>query len=351
MRRFIFQTFRPISFVSWIPAFVGSLLAHNFGWHVLTTSLGVVASVGLTNAFNNVVDRRIDSLNPLKDTLAVIRPVSALIVVLVVSPFLALLLRETGYDYRLLSVLFYGGVFYNLALGRVRIVKRLVVATIVSATSVLAASSYPPLLLAWAGLVWCYIYQRETKKDNDDFAEDNMRRFLSFRQLTVDWWFALAPLVGVTAYLAGVWANGATPDSSDLVIAMGIALTIISYAVIRSRNGWYKVKLHGNVLVGVAGLSLALSGLMPPFANGAVKILVIFNLATIFVRAISLRSVDLKPIAGFHDAWLWASLFVLVMARYQSLSASCSVLTALVLGLVFFREARRLKVCRLSPAP
>ena len=352
MRRFLFQTVRPISFVAWIPAFVGSLLAHNFSWHVLTTCFGVMVAVGLANAFNNVVDRKIDRHNQSKDTLAVTKPVMALFVVLIMAPFLALALRETGYDYRLLSVLFYTSVFYSLVFSRLRAVKRLVVATIVAATAFLAVDSYPPQLWLWACLVWVFIFLRETRKDKADLVEDTLKRFRSWHHLTADWWFVLAPLVGAAIYLVAVCLNGHRPDESDEAIAMGVALTVLAYALIRIRNGWYKVKLHGNVVIGIAGLALALSGLMPPFATGAVKLLVIFNLASIFVRAICLKSVDLRPLANLHDAWLWASLLLLAMSRYQSFPVTCSLLAVLLLIAVFAREFHRLKLYRLSlPAP
>ena len=308
-----------------------------------------MVAVGLANAFNNVVDRKIDRHNQTKDTLAVTKPVMALFVVLVMAPFLALVLRETGYDYLLLSILFYASVFYSLAFGRIRIVKRLVVATIVAATAFLAVNSYPPQLWLWACLVWVFIFLRETRKDKADLVEDTLKRFVSWRQLMADWWFALAPLVGATIYLAAVCLNGHRPDENDMAIALGVALTVLAYALIRARNGWYKVRLHGNVVIGIAGLTLALSGLMPPFATGAVKLLVIFNMASIFVRAICLKSVDLRPLANLHDAWLWASLLILAMSRYQSFSVTCSLLAVTVLAIVFFKEFHRLKLYRLSP--
>lgn len=339
MKKLLLQTARPITLVAWIPPFVGSLLGGGIGWHTLTACLGTMVAVGVVNIHNNQADRKIDQYNQAKDTLAVHYPVRNHQLVTAGAPLLALLLRQTGYSYLLLSALFYTGVFYNYFLGRIPVVKRLVVAAVVGATCLLAVELFNPLVWGWTALVGAFIYFRESRKDRTDAKEDNARRFFK-RNGPIDPWCIGAPLVGGAVYLATTVLLGIRPTGFHLVITLGQALAIFSFMQIRARHGCYKMWFPHRIIAGQSGLTLALAGLMPPFGEGIMPI-VVFNLATIYVRSCLPTSVNLRWWANLHDAYLWASLVWLAMLGPGVFSPALVVTSLIMFVGVFVWEFYR----------
>jgi len=255
------------------------------------------------------------------------------------GPILALLLRQTGYSYLLLSTLYYSGVFYNYFLGRVPIVKRLAVATIVASTSLLAADRLNPALWVWASVVGLFIYHREAGKDRADALEDAMARFFR-RDAPVDSWCIIAPFMGGLIYVLTTLALGVSLTSTHLVISLGTALTIFSFMQIRARHGWYRMRFPHRLIAGQSGLTLALAALMPPFAHGILPI-VVFNLATIYVRSCLTARANVNWWANLHDAYLWASLLWLAMLGPGVFSVSTVAISMIVLIAVFVWEFQR----------
>jgi hypothetical protein len=304
-----------------------------------------MVAVGLINTHNNQTDRQIDRHNQSKNTLAIHHPVRNHQVVTVGGSVLALLLRQIGYSYLLLSTLYYVGVFYNYFLGRVPILKRLAVAIVVAATSFLAIDHSNALVWIWAGAVGLFIYCREVGKDRADAQEDAMARF--FRMgAPVDSWCIIAPFAGVVIYITATLLLGVKPTSTHWVISLGTALTIFSFMQIRARHGWYRMRFPHRLIAGQSGLTLALAALMPPFATGILPI-VVFNLATIYVRSCLPARSNVSWWANMHDAWLWASLVWLAMLGPGVFSLSAITLSLVVLVTVFVWEYRRTR--RLQP--
>lgn len=339
--RLLLQTARPITLVAWIPPFVGSLLGGSLSWDTLTACIGTMVMVGLINTHNNQTDRRIDQHNKLKDTLAVLHPVRNHQVITVSAPLFALLLRQTGYNYLLLSVLFYVGVFYNYSFGRVPIVKRLVVALVVAATSLLAVNSPTALVWVWTAVVAVFIYCRETTKDRADAREDELVRFFK-RNAPIDIWCVAAPFVGAALYLAVVLLLGVSISGTHLVIALGQGLTIFSFMQIRARHGWYRMSFPHRLIAGQSGLTLALAALMPPFAEKILP-LVVFNLATIYCRSCLSVRANVCWWANLHDACLWASLIWLAMVGSGIFSLALALLSLALLASVFVWEFNRIR--------
>lgn len=339
MKRFLFQTARPITLLAWIPPFVGSLLAGSLGLHTLTACIGAIVAIGLINIHNNQVDRGIDRHNPAKDTLALLKPLKNHELVMVVAVVVGLFLRSTGYDYLLLSILFYTGIFYNYVLGRVPILKRLVVAVVVGATSLLAVTVPNVWVYLWATAVGGFIFYRETNKDRADAQEDNMARFFKLNA-TVDYWCIAAPIVGILIYLGATLALGVTLGAINFVLSLGQALTIFSFMQIRARHGWYRMRFPHRLIAGQAGLVLALAGLMPPFAENILPI-VVFNMVTIYIRSCLPAKANISWWANLHDGYLWASLIWLAMLGPSVFSHSAVALSFIVLVTVFVWEYRR----------
>jgi len=288
-----------------------------------------MVAVGLTNTHNNQTDRKIDSQNKAKDTLAIRHPIRNHQVVTASAPVLALLLRQTGYSFLLLSVLFYTGTFYNYFLGRIPIVKRIVVAVVVGATSLLAVHVFNPLVWGWTATVGVFIYCRESGKDRADVKEDRSKRFFK-KTSPIDAWCIAAPFIGAAIYLVATLLLGVRPGGFHIVVTLGQALAIFSFMQIRARHGWYRMWFPHRLIAGQSGLTLALAGLMPPFGEGILPI-VVFNLATIYVRSCLPVSANLRWWANLHDAYLWTSLVWLAM-----LGPGVFSLTLIVISLVMF---------------
>lgn len=338
MKQFVLQTVRPITFCAWLPPFVGSLLGGSLSWHTLTACLGTMLAVGLVNIHNNQTDRKIDRLNWAKDSLAVHRPLQNHQLIIIGGPALALLLRQVGYNYLLLSVLFYVGVFYNYIFGRVPVAKRIIVAAVVATTSFLAVSSPNPWVWLWTVAVGIFIYGRETGKDRADAQEDKLARF--FRQAPIDWWCISAPFIGIVVYLATSLGISAELKATHAVVSLGTALTIFSVMQIRARHGWYQMWFPHHLIAGQSGLTLALAALMPPFATGILPI-VVFNLTTIYARSCLPARANLKWWANLHDAYLWTSLIWLAMIGPGVFSLALTLVSIVLLIFVFVWEYRR----------
>lgn len=339
--KLLLQTARPITLFAWIPPFVGSLLGGGLSPHTLTACLSTVMAVGLINIHNNQTDRRIDRHNVVKDTLALRSPIRNHQLVTVYGASLAIVLRQVGYNYLLLSVLYYVGVFYNLVLSRLPVVKRVVVALTVAATSFLAVDKPNLYIWLWAIATGTYIYLRESRKDRADAREDQMVRFFK-RDTPVDLWCILAPFAGVATYLGSAKSVGAVLTATHLVVSLGIALTIFSFMQIRARHGWYKMWFPHRLIAGQSGLTLALAALMPPFAYGIMPI-VVFNLTTIYVRSCLPARINLKWWANLHDAYLWASLVLLAMAGPGVFSLAAVIVSLLLLAAIFLWELQRIR--------
>ena len=298
-----------------------------------------MVAVGLINTHNNQTDRRIDRHNPLKDTLAMQHPVRNHQVVTASGSILALLLRQIGYNFLLLSTLYYVGVFYNYFLGRVPVVKRLAVAIVVASTSFIAADRPNLALWVWASAVGLFIYCREVGKDRADAQEDTMARF--FRKgAPADSWCIIAPFMGGLIYATTTLALGVSLTSTHLVVSLGIALTIFSFMQIRARHNWYRMRFPHRLIAGQSGLTLALAALMPPFAQGILPI-VVFNLTTIYVRSCLTTRANVSWWANLHDAYLWASLLWLAMLGPGVFSVSTFTISVIVLIAVFAWEFQR----------
>lgn len=341
MWQLLMATVRPISLLAWIPVVVGSWLTDSLGCPTAIASVGAVLALSLINLHNNQTDRKLDRLNLAKKTLAVKYPLIGWQLVLFLAPIGAIVLRQVGYNYLLLSVIFFVGIGYNYWLGRLPIIKRIVVATEVAALAFLSVERTTPHLWLLASFIWLFIYVRETRKDQADLQEDKMGKFLRLRGALVDYWCLSAPFLGSAIYLAASLFLERRFSAQQLVISLGTALTIFSFMQIRSRHGWYKMPFPHRLIAGQAGLSLALSALMPPFARGLLMVIVLFNLISIYLRSsLSLRA-NLSWLANLHDGYLWASLIIQAMISANSFPSSLVTTSILLMTLIFIWERYR----------
>ena len=166
-----------------------------------------------------------------------------------------------------------------------------------------------------------------------------MARFFR-RDAPVDSWCIIAPFMGGLIYVLTTLALGVSLTSTHLVISLGTALTIFSFMQIRARHGWYRMRLPHRLIAGQSGLTLALAALMPPFAHGILPI-VVFNLATIYVRSCLTARANVNWWANLHDAYLWASLLWLAMLGPGVFSVSTVAISMIVLIAVFVWEFQR----------
>jgi len=341
MWNWIKGTVRPIALLAGFPVVIGALLGHvHLGWDIVYAIGSAMLGVGFANAFNSLVDRHIDRLNPAKKFLAQVSPVAAWYGVLFLLPPLAFFLRSNSYNHRLFAIVYFTSFIYSYALGRVRVVKRIVVAACIAATAFLYVPT--PNLAVWlfAGLACVCFYIRERHKDQQDKVEDNAVRFnWSFRRL--DLWYITAPLSAVAIYLLSLTTAGNRIDLTEAVICFGIALSVWSYIQIRYRYRWYKMPLVHQVTSGRLGAVIALVGLMPSFVNPAFILVVLWNVATIEHRSFLTRAFAVERLAVLHDSWLWASLPVLAMTK-----VGCRpelMVASLAIGcIVYYRERSRI---------
>lgn len=342
MWKWITGTIRPIALLAGMPVIIGALLAHkHIGWDIVFAVAAAMLGCGFANAFNALSDRQIDRSNPAKKFLAQVSPLAAWYSVLFLLPPLAICLRANSYNHRLFAVMYFLSFLYSYAFGRVRIVKRIVVAAIIATTTFLYVPA--PNLPVWlfAGLAFLAFFYRESKKDAQDKKEDDAVRF-SWNIRNIEAWCVCAPLLAVTIYWGSLTAAGARIDLAEMVIAFGIALSVWSYIQIRYRYKWYRMRLAHQTMAGRLGVVIAVVGLMPSFVTPAFILVVLWNVTTIVYRSFLGKTFAYQQIASIHDGWLWASLPILAMTKvgYSPILAAF----ALAIGCaVFFRERIRLR--------
>lgn len=318
--KFLLGTVRPISLLAWIPVVVGACLAGSFNWGILFGSVGAILSVGWINSFNNVTDRRIDRLNPAKETLAATNPVKAYDVTLYILPGIAVMLRQLEYNNVLLAALFYLGYWYSYLFGRIPYLKRIVVAACVAGTSFMLAERYPPEFWMWVISAFAYILVRETRKDKADVLEDQERRFVYAKK--VDGWCIAAPLLGAAIFLGTVGFVKRSLNPADFAIAFGITVAIWSYIQIRVKDGHYRMKFSHRTPAGRMGIVVALVGLMPAFASVPLLLVVWINSVSILYRSYLPSRFARQHLAIVHDAALWGSLPIIAACRIGVLTPS-----------------------------
>lgn len=332
MRSWIAETIRPISFLVAIPVFLGALLSGtHMDYHIVFAMLGGILASGFANAFNSLVDRRVDRLNPQKRTLAMKHPVAAWYGVLFLLPPLAFCLRYSQYHHVLLSLLFYLSFLYSYTFGNVPVVKRLAVAAVVASTVFLYAATFTWELWLLAGLTFAFIYYRESRKDRDDRQEDEMLKFAWRGKLKLDWWCVVAPLLGAAIYLLCFPLVDSRISAAEAAVALGIMISVWAYIQIRYKYRHYRMRMLHRTSGGRLGVVIAMVGLMPSFVNPLFVMLVTANSASILYRSY-LGRLLFQRVAIAHDALLWASLPLLVMTKvgYNPLLVVAAALLAII---------------------
>lgn len=318
--KFLLGTVRPISLLAWIPVVAGACLAGSLGWGVLYGSIGAILSVGWINAFNNVIDRHIDRLNPAKKTLAATNPVKAYEVALYLLPGITVMLRQLEYNNVLLAMLFYLGYWYSYLFGRVPYLKRIVVATCVAGTSFMLAAQYPPQFWMWVMSAFAFIFIRESGKDKADMVEDKQFRFVYPQK--IDWWCITAPVLGAVLFLGCLIAAGQPIGLDDIALATGVTIAIWSYIQIRVVYGQYHASFRHRTPAGRMGMVVALVGLMPAFVSTPLLLVVWINSVSILYRSYLPSRFARQLMAIVHDAALWGTLPIIAACRIGTLAPS-----------------------------
>lgn len=342
MWRWIVGTVRPVAFFAGIPVVIGALVSGTqIRWNIIYAVGAAMLGLGFANSFNSIVDRYIDRLNPAKKTLAVKRPLAAWYGVLFLLPVLAFCLRSNNYNHCLFAILYYLCFLYSYWFGRVRLLKRVTVAAIVALTSCLYVQTFNLALWIFASLVFLYNFIRESNKDKKDRREDELMRFY-WKGSPVDCWCLGAPFLAVGIYISCLVSNRHPIDLTEAVISFGISISVWSYVQIRYRYKQYKMRLLHQSTGGRLGAVIALVGLMPSFVTPAFILVVLWNTSSIVYRSFLNKKFAFQGIAVLHDAWLWASLPVLAMAKtgYEPVL----LVTSVVIGcMVYIHENRRLR--------
>jgi len=313
-------------------------------WDIVFAFGAAMLGVGFANSFNSLIDRFQDRLNPNKHTLAMEKPVTAWYGVLFLLPILAICLRSNAYNHRLFAILYYLCFAYSYSLGRVRVLKRVVVAAIIALTSLLYAQTYSLALWLFASFAFVYFFIRETGKDRADKEEDNLVRF-KWQNARIDWWCISAPFLVVGIYLGCLYWARQSIGLTDAVVSFGMGVSAWSYVQIRYRYRHYHMHLLHQTTGGRLGAVIALVGLMPTFVTPAFVLVVLFNTCTIVYRSFLNKGFTFERIAVAHDAYLWASLPLLVMAKVGFQPAL--VCLSIAIGtFTYLRESRRLCIIR-----
>ncbi|MFA7243803.1 MAG: UbiA family prenyltransferase [Patescibacteria group bacterium] len=348
MRDWIKGTVRPISFLAVVPVLLGAIVSGTrMDHHIAYALLGAILAVGFANSFNIVIDRKIDKHNPDKKTLAIRQPVRAWYGVLFLLPPLAFCLRNCQFNHILLSILFYLSCLYSYLYGNVPVLKRISVAAIVAATAFLDVERFNLAVWVLAVVIFAFIYWRESHKDSDDRKEDTEMKFAWIRTgITLNWWLVTAPIAGAAIYLSCLVATGKPISTADIALALGIAISIWSYVQIRSKYHLYKVRLAHGAPAGRLGIVVSMVGLMPSFVNPLFLAIVVVNCASIIHRSFR-GQIPFHTGSIAHDAYLWASLPLMAMAKvgYHPLLLAASIL----LASVTCANMHRLK-CATTPA-
>lgn len=316
MRKWIAETIRPISFLVVIPVLLGTIVSGTrMDYHIIYALLGGILATGFANSFNSLVDRKVDRLNPAKKTLALRSPVSAMYGVLFILPPLAFCLRYSQFNHVLLATLLYLSFLYSYLFGNIPVFKRLSVAAITASTVFLYVSSVNLPLWVLAAVVFAFIFHRESRKDVADRMEDTLMKFAWIKNgLELNWWQAIAPILGGAIYLSCFWLVGQRISSAEVAISLGIMISVWAYIQIRYKYQQYRVRMVHRSSGGRLGIVVALVGLMPSFVNPVFLILVMINSASILYRSF-LGRISFKDTAIAHDAYLWASLPIMVMTK------------------------------------
>ena len=334
-------TVRPICLLAGFPVLIGALISKTpIKWDIFYAFFAAIMGNGFANSFNSLVDRHIDRLNPDKKTLASKKPKTAWYGVLFLLPFLAFCLRSNSYNHCLFAIMYYLCFAYSYSFGRVRIIKRIAVATIAALLAVLYVRNINLYLWLFTAGIFVFFIFWETRKDRDDRKEDETMKFV-WKKKNFDLWCMSAPFFAAGIYLGCLRLSRYPFSLAEVVIAFGIGISVWSYIQIRYRYQQYHMRLIHQTTGGRLGLVIAMVGLMPSFVNPAFILVVLVNTSSIIYRSFLNKSIVYSKAAIAHDSYLWASLPLLVVTKagFQPVLLVTSVVLA---GIVFLHEQRRL---------
>lgn len=343
MRNLVYGTVRPIALLAWIPPLVGVwLVGERIGVGTLAACFGAVVSCGFANAFNNLIDRHIDRSNPEDLSVAIRQPMAGYHIVLFLLPIQAITLRAMPYRHVVLALLFYTCFWYSYLLGRIPVLKRVVVAGVISTTAILATWRFNLGLAIWMLMLLVYNLLRESRKDKEDMEEDQRLRFFRLGGQCVDWWVVTAPPLAALTLISCALLCRPAIKLEYIVMALGLSICVWSYIQTRYRYGDYQMRLCHRSPAGRLGVVIANVALMPTFAGTALVLIVLVNTASIAYRSFLPRHRRFAHIAKAHDAALWATIPVVAMLMTGSYQPSLAILSVFIFAGVFVREHHRL---------
>lgn len=348
MWKWITGTARPISLLAGFPVIIGAVISKTpIHWNILYAIFAAMLGVGFANSYNNVVDRKIDKLNPAKLTLAKKHPIAAWYGVLFILSLLAICMRSNQWNHCLFSILLYLSFIYSCSIGRVPILKRIVVGVINASLPMLYVNKPNLSLWLFTGFLAVLFYFREWRKDKDDAMEDNLMRFNWHKGLKLDWWCVCAPLSAPAIYLGCLAYYRQHIGMEEAAVSFGMGLAVWAYVQIRYRYGLYRMHLIHNTTSGRLNSVISLTGLMPSFVSPTFVLIAVINVFSIVHRSYLNKTIASSRVAIGHDAWLWGSVPLLAATKVglQPGLLIASVFLAIVTGVNMSRQLRPRRTC------